>query len=69
MELRLNLIQVYIVAKAMVPRHGGVRLVGVQLPGMEIEHDRLSFMPIHTLNAASDQLRWEEPEKTATTDG
>ncbi len=68
-EFRLYPMQVYIVAKAMVPGHGGARLVGVQFPGVKIKHDRLSFVSIHALNAASEPIRWEEPEVAATTDG
>src|SRR5204862_3271739 len=60
--------QADIVAEAMRPGHRRARLVRIELPGMQVEHDRLSFPYVHAPNSAAHQFQRQQPEVAAAAD-
>src|SRR5262245_4246051 len=51
-----------VVARAMPPGHPGPRLVGVQLPGMEVEHRALPLAAVHPSDPEPGEPKRQEPE-------
>src|SRR5580765_7549692 len=53
---------------SMLPRHWGPRLTRIELPGMQIEHDRLLFPQVDSPDAAAKERIGKEPEQPSPTD-
>ena len=57
-----------VVPELMAPRHRRPRLLGIELPGMEVEHDRLALDRVDPADRRLDEAAREQPEVAAPTD-
>src|SRR5438445_12546945 len=64
-EFRGFLLEPDVMSKPMTPGHRRPRLARIELPRMEVEHDRLTLVIVDTVDTAPDELERRQPEVAA----
>src|ERR1044071_1883748 len=67
-ELRFRSSQIVIMTELRTPPRRDTGLLGIDLPGMQIDHCRLLFLGVDTANSPRRQLIRQKPKITAAGD-
>src|SRR5262245_35965750 len=68
-KLRISPATTNAITEATHPRHRYQGMVRIQLPWVEIEHDRLSLTGVDALDPETDEGHWQQSEVSAASDG